>query len=74
MPVFTQQLPAYDVLVAATKAKVFASYLPYRTWDPRPVAGSAGWCDQLGRSTGSMGRNPDAEPLYQIEFAADERR
>jgi ABC transporter substrate binding protein (PQQ-dependent alcohol dehydrogenase system) len=21
---------------------VFASYLPYRTWDPRPVAGSAG--------------------------------
>jgi len=21
---------------------VFASYLPYRTWDPRPIAGSAG--------------------------------
>jgi ABC transporter substrate binding protein (PQQ-dependent alcohol dehydrogenase system) len=42
MPVFTQQLPAYDVLVAADESEVFASYLPYRTWDPRPVAGSAG--------------------------------
>jgi ABC transporter substrate binding protein (PQQ-dependent alcohol dehydrogenase system) len=42
MPVFTQQAPAYDVLVAADESQVFAPYLPYRTWDPRPVAGSAG--------------------------------
>jgi len=42
MPVFTQQASAYDVLVAADESEVFASYLPYRTWDPRPVAGSAG--------------------------------
>ncbi|WP_407169306.1 ABC transporter substrate-binding protein [Bradyrhizobium sp. ORS 111] len=42
MPVFTQQAPAYDVLVAADESQVFANYLPYRTWDPRPVAGSAG--------------------------------
>jgi ABC transporter substrate binding protein (PQQ-dependent alcohol dehydrogenase system) len=42
IPVFTQQAPAYDVLVAADESEVFASYLPYRTWDPRPVAGSAG--------------------------------
>jgi ABC transporter substrate binding protein (PQQ-dependent alcohol dehydrogenase system) len=42
MPVFTQSAPAYDVLVAADESEVFASYLPYRTWDPRPVAGSAG--------------------------------
>jgi ABC transporter substrate binding protein (PQQ-dependent alcohol dehydrogenase system) len=42
MPVFTQQAPAHDVLVAADESEVFASYLPYRTWDPRPVAGSAG--------------------------------
>src|SRR5262249_13075453 len=40
--VFTQGAPAYDVLVAADESEVFASYLPYRTWDPRPVAGSAG--------------------------------
>jgi ABC transporter substrate binding protein (PQQ-dependent alcohol dehydrogenase system) len=42
IPVFTQQAPAYDVLVAADESEVFAGYLPYRTWDPRPVAGSAG--------------------------------
>ena len=42
MPVFTQKAPAYDVLVAADESEVFASYLPYRTWDARPVAGSAG--------------------------------
>jgi ABC transporter substrate binding protein (PQQ-dependent alcohol dehydrogenase system) len=42
IPVFTQQAPAYDVLVAADESEVFASYLPYRTWDARPVAGSAG--------------------------------
>ena len=42
MPVFTQAAPAYDVLVAADESEVFAAYLPYRTWDPRPVAGSAG--------------------------------
>jgi len=42
MPVFTQEAPAYDVLVAADESEVFAGYLPYRTWDPRPVVGSAG--------------------------------
>ena len=42
MPVFTQNAPDYDVLVAADESEVFAGYLPYRTWDPRPVAGSAG--------------------------------
>jgi ABC transporter substrate binding protein (PQQ-dependent alcohol dehydrogenase system) len=42
MPMFTQSAPAYDVLLAADESDVFAVYLPYRTWDPRPVAGSAG--------------------------------
>jgi ABC transporter substrate binding protein (PQQ-dependent alcohol dehydrogenase system) len=42
IPVFTQQAPAYDVLVAADESEVFAAYLLYRTWDARPVAGSAG--------------------------------
>jgi ABC transporter substrate binding protein (PQQ-dependent alcohol dehydrogenase system) len=39
---FTQGAPAYDVLVAADDSDVFAPYLPFRTWEPRPVAGSAG--------------------------------
>jgi ABC transporter substrate binding protein (PQQ-dependent alcohol dehydrogenase system) len=42
MPVMTQGAPDYDVLVAADESEVFAGYLPYRTWDARPVAGSAG--------------------------------
>ena len=42
MPVITQQAPAHDILIAADESEVFAAYLPYRTWDPRPVAGSAG--------------------------------
>ncbi len=42
MPVFTQSAPDYDVLVAADESEVFAGYLPYRTWSPRPVTGSAG--------------------------------
>jgi ABC transporter substrate binding protein (PQQ-dependent alcohol dehydrogenase system) len=28
--------------VAADESEIFAAYLPYRTWDARPVAGSAG--------------------------------
>jgi ABC transporter substrate binding protein (PQQ-dependent alcohol dehydrogenase system) len=42
MPVMTQNAPGFDVLVAVDESEVFAGYLPYRTWDPRPVAGSAG--------------------------------
>ena len=42
MPVFTQGAPNYDVVVVADETEVFGPYLPYRTWDPRPVAGTAG--------------------------------
>ncbi|HYH21267.1 MAG TPA: ABC transporter substrate-binding protein [Azospirillum sp.] len=38
---FTQG-PSYDVLVVADEAGDFGNYLPYQTWDPRPVAGTAG--------------------------------
>jgi ABC transporter substrate binding protein (PQQ-dependent alcohol dehydrogenase system) len=42
MPVFTQGFPDHDVLVTADENEVFAGYLPFRTWDARPVVGSAG--------------------------------
>ena len=42
IPVATQNAPAYDVAVAADESDNFANDLPFRTWDPRPVAGSAG--------------------------------
>jgi ABC transporter substrate binding protein (PQQ-dependent alcohol dehydrogenase system) len=42
IPAFTQRAPAYDVLVVADEGNLFGEYLPYRTWDPRPVAGTQG--------------------------------
>lgn len=42
MPVFTQRAAEHDVVITADEADVFAAYLPYLTWDARPVAGSAG--------------------------------
>ena len=42
MPVFTQGADDYDVLVLADESDIFGEYLPYRTWDPRPVAGTQG--------------------------------
>lgn len=42
IPVFTQGAPQHDVVVTADESEVFAGYLPYHTWESRPVAGSAG--------------------------------
>ena len=42
MPALTQGAPDYDVLIVADENEVFGPYLPYRSWDPRPVAGTAG--------------------------------
>ena len=42
IPTFTQDAPDYDVLVVADENNLFGDYLPYRTWDARPVAGSSG--------------------------------
>ena len=42
MPTLTQGAPNYDVLIVADEKEVFGPYLLYRTWDPRPVAGTAG--------------------------------
>jgi ABC transporter substrate binding protein (PQQ-dependent alcohol dehydrogenase system) len=42
IPTFTQSAPAYDILVVADEGNLFGDYLPYRTWDARPVAGTSG--------------------------------
>jgi ABC transporter substrate binding protein (PQQ-dependent alcohol dehydrogenase system) len=42
MTQLTQRLPDYDVLVVADESEVFGDYLPYRSWDPRPVTGTQG--------------------------------
>ena len=42
MPVFTQNVGDYDVLVVSDVRDVFGEYLQYRTWDARPVVGTQG--------------------------------
>lgn len=42
LPVFTQSAAEHDVVIVADENEVFGAYMPYRTWDPRPVAGTAG--------------------------------
>ncbi len=42
IPSFTQEFPAYDVLIVADAARQFGDYFAYRTWKARPVAGTHG--------------------------------
>jgi ABC transporter substrate binding protein (PQQ-dependent alcohol dehydrogenase system) len=42
VPLFTQDLGDYDVLLVADEANDFARYIPFNTWYPRPVAGAEG--------------------------------
>lgn len=42
MPVVTQNVAAHDVVVVADESEVFGDYVPYRTWDARPVVGTSG--------------------------------
>jgi ABC transporter substrate binding protein (PQQ-dependent alcohol dehydrogenase system) len=38
----TRMSSAYDVLFVADTGDAFGEYLPYNTWDPRPIAGTHG--------------------------------
>jgi ABC transporter substrate binding protein (PQQ-dependent alcohol dehydrogenase system) len=42
IPSFTQNAPAYDVLLVADEGGQFGEYFPFRTWEARPVAGTQG--------------------------------
>ena len=42
IPSFLQQAPNHDLVVVADEGELFGDYFPYRTWDPRPVTGTAG--------------------------------
>lgn len=42
MPVFMQGLPDHDIVLVADESEVFGTYVPFHTWIPRPVAGTAG--------------------------------
>jgi ABC transporter substrate binding protein (PQQ-dependent alcohol dehydrogenase system) len=42
MPLATQSAPPYDVLVVADEADQFGDYLPYNTYEARPIVGTQG--------------------------------
>lgn len=42
IPTFTQGAKEHDIVVVADEGQLFGDYIPYRTWSPRPVAGTAG--------------------------------
>lgn len=42
IPQFTQKVPDHDVVVVSDEGGLFGEYFPYRTWDARPVIGTAG--------------------------------
>jgi len=42
IPLFTQTSKEYDVVYVADQAKDFSEYIPFNTYLPRPVVGSAG--------------------------------
>ncbi|MFD1343030.1 ABC transporter substrate-binding protein [Litorisediminicola beolgyonensis] len=42
LPVFTQDPEEHEVVIAADNSDVFAPYLPFNLWTPRPTMGSAG--------------------------------
>jgi ABC transporter substrate binding protein (PQQ-dependent alcohol dehydrogenase system) len=42
IPTFLQNAKEHDVIIVADENHLFADYFPFRTWVPRPIAGSAG--------------------------------
>ena len=66
IPVFTQEAPAYDVLVAADESEVFAqlSALPHLGCASGRRLRRAR-ADELGRLERPVGRHPDAEPFHR---------
>ena len=42
IPQFTQGAKDHDVVIVADEGQLFGDYMPYRTWNARPVAGTSG--------------------------------
>lgn len=42
IPGFTQGAKEHDIVMVSDEGSLFGEYIPYRTWSPRPVTGTAG--------------------------------
>ena len=70
MAVFTQSAPDHHVVVTADESEVFGPYVPYHTWSPAPVAGTAG----LRPTSWSSAHDQWAAIQIQNRFVAGYRR
>ena len=56
------------MLVVADESEVFANNLPYRTWDPRPVAGSAGLVPTSWDASNSLWGGIQMQDRFTAQF------
>ena len=42
VPILTQEAADHDVVMVADESDAFGEYIPFRTWEPAPVVGTAG--------------------------------
>ena len=61
MAVFTQSAADHHVVVVADESEVFGPYVPFHTWSPAPVVGTAGlrpssWSPRYATGRASTGR------------------
>lgn len=79
IPLFSQDLEEHDIIIAADENDVFSTYIPFHTWEPSLVAGSAGlipvtwhhsheaWgATQLQRRFEKLSNRPMRELDYQV--------
>ncbi|KEO51803.1 ABC transporter substrate-binding protein [Thioclava pacifica] len=79
VPLFTQDLPAHDLLLVSDEPGDFARYIAYNTWTARPLAGSeglkpVGWSgvvEQYGAAQlQNRFREAAGREMQQADFAA----
>ncbi|MBC7143838.1 MAG: ABC transporter substrate-binding protein [Thioclava marina] len=79
VPLFTQDLPAHDLLLVSDEPGDFARYIAYNTWVARPLAGSeglkpVGWSgvvEQYGAAQlQNRFREAEGREMQQADFAA----
>ncbi|MCT4558047.1 MAG: ABC transporter substrate-binding protein [Pelagimonas sp.] len=79
VPLFTQDLGEYDLLLLADAANDFARYVPFNTWRPRPTAGAEGlrpvaWdpvVEQWGAAQlQSRFEDLASRPMARVDYAA----
>lgn len=67
VPKLTQGVD-YDVLVVADEVGVFGEYLMFRTWDPRPVAGTQGLAPTTWHRTHEQWGSAQLQSRFEKRF------